>query len=77
MNLTGFALGNMRLTALIVTHEIGHNLGAPHDGDPNGACASASPNGYIMSASLSNLTPRQFSECSIEQIDQLIAAVGD
>jgi len=61
------------LAALIVTHEIGHNLGAPHDGDPDGACASTPDMEFIMSPRISRTTAVAFSDCSLTQIDKLIA----
>lgn len=48
--------------SLIAAHEIGHNFGAPHDGDMGGACASEPPDAFIMASSL-NLS-MQFSDCS-------------
>jgi len=61
------------LTALVVAHEIGHNLGAPHDGDPDGACASTPDMEFIMSPRISRSTTVAFSDCSLTQIDKLIA----
>jgi len=48
--------------ALIAAHEIGHNFGATHDGDPLGTCPDVVGN-FIMSPSVNNET--QFSACSI------------
>jgi len=62
------------LTALIITHEIGHNLGAPHDGDPESACASTSATDFLMGAKISTRTPVEFSDCSTALIDEFIAA---
>ncbi len=50
------------LTALVITHEIGHNFGAKHDATDN-TCA----NGFIMAAQLSANAAR-FSSCSIDEI---------
>ena len=55
--------------ALIATHEIGHNFGAPHDGDPDEACAST-PETFIMAAS--GTGSNQFSACSIQQMQPAI-----
>jgi hypothetical protein len=49
--------------ALIAAHEIGHNFGAPHDGEE--ACAST-PKTFLMAAQLNGSD--QFSACSIQQI---------
>jgi hypothetical protein len=54
--------------ALIAAHEIGHNFGAPHDGE--GACAS-SPQTFLMAPQLNGSD--QFSSCSISQIQAVIS----
>jgi hypothetical protein len=59
--------------ALIAAHEIGHNFGAPHDGE--GACATTSttctpgaspPTCFLMAPQLNNMP--DFSACSIQQM---------
>lgn len=49
----------------IAAHEIGHNFGAPHDGEPGSVCA-AEPATFIMAPNLSFSS--QFSTCSIGQM---------
>ena len=55
------------LESLIAAHEIGHNFGAPHDGDPGEACAAEPATGFIMASSL-DPTADDFSQCSIDLI---------
>lgn len=50
---------SLSLTALVTTHEIGHNLGALHDNSAEVAC----PSGFIMDAMV-NPYANDFSTCS-------------
>lgn len=52
--------------ALISAHEIGHNFGAPHDGED--ACAT-SPQTFLMASQLNGND--RFSQCSLEQMQAL------
>ena len=58
-------------SALIAAHEIGHNFGAPHDGESGSACESTK-DPYLMAPQLNNT--RTFSPCSIQQMTPVIAA---
>jgi hypothetical protein len=58
---------NTTQAALIAAHEIGHNFGAPHDGE--GACAST-PQTFLMAPQLNGND--KFSSCSVSQIQAVI-----
>lgn len=51
------------MESLIAAHEIGHNFGAPHDGDAESACASTPTGSFLMSPSINGND--QFSSCSL------------
>ena len=55
--------------ALLVAHEIGHNLGALHDGPSTSACPTT-PMGFIMWPWLQEGLTDQFSTCSKDRIAQ-------
>jgi hypothetical protein len=58
---------NTTQAALIAAHEIGHNFGAPHDGE--GAC-STTPTNFLMAPQLNGND--QFSACSVQQIQPYV-----
>jgi hypothetical protein len=60
--------------ALIIAHEIGHNLNAPHDGEAGGACAGAPASGHLMSARLGSAD--DFSACSLQEMSTFLASAG-
>lgn len=59
--------------ALVAAHEIGHNFGAPHDGEPGSACAST-PATFLMAALYNGSD--QFSACSLQQMQPELAAAA-
>ncbi|MFC3122174.1 M12 family metallo-peptidase [Agaribacter flavus] len=62
------------LTSLVFTHELGHNFGAPHDNQSGSACSST-PSGFVMNPNVSS-GGREFSACSIENIQTVIEATA-
>jgi len=59
--------------SLVAAHEIGHNFGAHHDGDPMYACG-AEPLTFIMAPMLNG--SNQFSACSLTEMADDIAAAS-
>jgi hypothetical protein len=54
----------------VITHEIAHSFGVPHDGIEE--CASEPTTGYIMEATLG--PESKFSQCSLQIIKKTVAA---
>ena len=52
--------------SLIAAHEIGHNFGAVHDGDPAHACATTPAGLHLMSSSINGSD--RFSQCSLDHM---------
>ena len=71
----GLSEGNRGTTtdSLITAHEIGHNFGAPHDGQTGSAC-EAEPQTFIMAPRINGND--RFSDCSIAQMQDDIAAAA-
>jgi len=67
---------NAAFDSLVAAHEIGHNFGANHDGDPdpNSSCPSEPDDVYIMAPSVTGLD--QFSDCSIAVMRAAAAAAA-
>ena len=65
--------GSASFDSLVAAHEIGHNFGAPHDGDPDKACASE-PETFIMAPMINGST--EFSQCTIDIMEANAAAAS-
>jgi hypothetical protein len=61
------------ISALVMAHELGHNFGAEHDGEPGTLCASVT-GGFIMASSVSGYST--FSQCSIDRMQPVIASAS-
>ena len=68
----GLSEGNGTATfdSLVAAHEIGHNFGAPHDGETGSACESQAGE-WLMSPRLNGEST--FSPCTIDQVTDDIA----
>jgi len=65
--------GSSTFDSLVAAHEIGHNFGAPHDGQSGSACASETGS-FIMAPQLNG--SNQFSSCSIAEMSDDIAGAS-
>ena len=63
--------GSANFDSLVAAHEIGHNFGAPHDGEAGSACETQAGD-WIMSTRVNGSD--QFSPCSIQEMQDDIAA---
>ena len=64
-------LSNDTTSSLVFAHELGHNFGAPHDGED--ACIDETFNG-IMNPSING--SQEFSDCSITEMSDDVAAAN-
>jgi MYXO-CTERM domain-containing protein len=62
--------GSATFDSLVAAHEIGHNFGAPHDGESGSAC-EAQEGDWLMSPRLNGVD--RFSPCTLDQMSDDIA----
>jgi len=62
---------DLTMNALIAAHEIGHNFGASHDGEPGSPCQST-PTTFLMAAQING--SNTFSECSLARMLPSVSA---
>lgn len=69
----GLSQGNLSATnsALVIAHEMGHNFGAPHDGETGSACETTATT-FLMAARLNG--SQTFSQCSLDAIRPRVSA---
>lgn len=65
---------SMWTESLIAAHEIGHNFGAPHDGEANKACAATPTGQFLMSPSINGSD--KFSACSLQVMQPRAASAS-
>ncbi|MEL7536298.1 MAG: zinc-dependent metalloprotease family protein [Pseudomonadota bacterium] len=71
----GLSEGRRNLTtdSLIAAHELGHNFGAPHDGEAGSVCQST-PRDFLMAPTINGSST--FSACSLNEIQQEVATAN-